>query len=51
MTIESLVTRLCRAQALYRKAVKHPRTVDEFLADRHEGEARRDAVLSGKSED
>ena len=34
--LEPLSRRVLRAQELYRQAVKNPRTVDDFLRDRHE---------------
>ena len=34
--LEPLSRRVLRAQELYRQAVKHPRTVDDFLRDRRE---------------
>ena len=46
VTLHSMAARVRRAQALYRKHAKNPRTVDDFLADRREGEARRDAALA-----
>ena len=48
VTLSSLAENVRWAQEMYRKHAKSGRTVDDFLRDRHAGEDRRDALLSGK---